>query len=94
VSAQAQRATVIERLRAVHLRMVDAILAGDGLAGVAALAAAEAGGAVAIVVPRLGACVASGPLEELPALRRYVGEGLRGRAVAVPDGVVAEVPIV
>jgi sugar diacid utilization regulator len=93
VSAQAQRATVIERLRAVHLRMVDAVLAGDGLAGVCSLTAGEAGGVVAIVVPRLGACVASGPLEELPALRRYVGERVRGRAVVVPDGVVAEVPI-
>src|SRR5580765_8100993 len=75
--------TMAERLRAVHLRMVDVVLGGDGLEGVAALAAGETGGVVAIVVPRLGAAAASGP----------VGERARGRAAAVPAGVVAEVPI-
>jgi DNA-binding PucR family transcriptional regulator len=86
-------APVVERLRAVHLRMVDVVLAGEGLEGVAALAAGETGGVVAVVVPRLGAAAASGPLDELPALRRYVGERTHGRAAAVPPGVVAEVPI-
>jgi sugar diacid utilization regulator len=86
-------ATVMERLRAVHLRMVDAVLGGDGLEGVAQLAAGETGGVVAIVVPRLGAAAASGPVAELSALRRYVGERARARAAAVPPGVIAEVPI-
>src|SRR3954447_14479707 len=86
-------ATVVERLRAVHLRMVDAVLSGDGLEGVAALAAGETGGVVAIVVPRLGAAASSAPLPELGALRRYVSERARGRAAGVPVGVVAEVPI-
>src|SRR3954465_7542074 len=85
--------TVMERLRAVHLRMVDAVLGGDGLEGVAQLAASETGGVVAIVVPRLGAAAASGPVAELSALRRYVGDRARPRAAAVPPGVVAEVPI-
>src|SRR4051812_24711261 len=85
--------TVMERVRAVHLRMVDAVLGGDGLEGVATLAAGETGGVVATVVPRLGAAAASAPVAELPALRRYVGERARGRAAAVPAGVVAEVPI-
>ena len=85
--------TVMERVRAVHLRMVDAVLGGDGLEGVATLAAGETGGVVAIVVPRLGAAAASAPVAELPALRRYVGERARGRAAGVPPGVVAEVPI-
>jgi len=66
--------TVMERVRAVHLRMVDAVLGGDGLEGVAQLAAGETGGVVAIVVPRLGAAAASGSVPELSALRRYVGE--------------------
>src|SRR3954465_9477291 len=65
--------TVMERLRAVHLRMVDAVLGGDGLEGVAQLAAGETGGVVAIVVPRLGAAAASGPGAELSVLRRYGG---------------------
>src|SRR6188472_1077537 len=86
-------ATVMERVRAIHLRMVDAVLSGDGLEGVATLAAGETGGVVAVVVPRLGAAAASAPVAELPALRRYVGERARNRAAVVPPGVVAEVPI-
>src|SRR4051812_45614744 len=93
MEAAMRGATVVERLRAVHLRMVDVVLGGEGLEGVAALAAGETGGVVAIVVPRLGAAAASAPLDELPALRRYVSERARGRAAAVPAGVVAEVPI-
>ncbi len=93
MNAQPIRATVMERLRAVHLRMVDAVLGGDGLEGVAGLAAGETGGVVAIVVPRLGAAVGSGPAD-LAGLRRYVGERARSRAAGVPAGVVAEVPIV
>ena len=50
-------ATLVERLRAVHLEMMDAVLGGDGLGRVAQLAADAAGAAVAIVVPRLGAAV-------------------------------------
>src|SRR6185503_6343490 len=34
---------IVERLRAVHLEMVDAVLGGDGLDKVAALAAGEEG---------------------------------------------------
>ena len=67
----------MERLRAVHLEMVDAVLGGDGLQQVAALAAEAAGAPVAIVVPRLGAAVASGPEgtvrdSTLEEIRRYV----------------------
>lgn len=51
--------SLVERLRAVHLQMLDAVLTGDGLAAVADLAAGAAGGPVAIVVPRLGVAVAS-----------------------------------
>jgi sugar diacid utilization regulator len=86
-------ASAVERVRAVHLRMVDAVLGGDGLEGVAALAAGETGGVVAIVVPRLGAAAASGAVADMAALRRYVSERSRGRTAAVPPGVVAEVPI-
>src|SRR4051812_45133923 len=87
------RGSVMDRVRAVHLRMVDAVLGGDGLEGVATLAAGETGGVVAIVVPRLGASAASAPVAELAALRRYVSERSRGRTAAVPPGVAAEVPI-
>ena len=41
------------------VRMVDAVLAGDGLDAVAALTAEATGGAVAIVLPAVGAAVAA-----------------------------------
>jgi DNA-binding PucR family transcriptional regulator len=81
--------SLVERLRAVHLQMLDAVLTGDGLGAVADLAAEAAGGPVAMVVPRLGVAVASaGGEAALPAIRRYVGEQR-----SVPSEVVAEVPI-
>jgi sugar diacid utilization regulator len=86
--------TLVERLRAVHLRMLDAVLTGDGLQAVAELAAAAAGGPVAVVVPRLGVAVVSGGGETaLTAVRRYLGEQSRNRVVPVPTEIVAEVPI-
>jgi sugar diacid utilization regulator len=87
-------ASLVERLRAVHLQMLDAVLTGDGLAAVAELAAGASGGPVAIVVPRLGVAVASSGGEAvLGAVRRYVGEQGRGRVASVPPEIVAEVPI-
>jgi len=86
--------SLVERLRAVHLRMLDAVLTGDGLVAVAHLAAEAAGGPVAIVVPRLGvAVVSAGGEPALGGVRRYVGEQGRGRVAPVPGEVVAEVPI-
>jgi sugar diacid utilization regulator len=90
-------ASLVERLRDVHLQMVDAVLAGDGLGRVAELAAEAAGGPVAIVVPRIGVAAAAGArgaaAGSLPALKRYVSDRLRDRPAEVPDTVVSEVPI-
>ncbi|HWT26177.1 MAG TPA: helix-turn-helix domain-containing protein, partial [Solirubrobacteraceae bacterium] len=48
----------------------------------------------AIVIPRLGAAVASpGAGADLQALRRYVGDRTKDRPAQVPGGVAAEVPI-
>ncbi len=89
--------SLVERLRAVHLQMLDAVLTGDGLSAVADLAAGAAGGPVAIVVPRLGVAVASSGGEPvLGAVRRYVGNTSHppsGRVAPVPSEIVAEVPI-
>ena len=86
--------SLVERLRAVHLQMLDAVLTGDGLSAVADLAAEAAGGPVAVVVPRLGVAVVSdGGDGALQAVRRYIGEQGRGRVAPVPAEVVAEVPI-
>jgi PucR family transcriptional regulator, purine catabolism regulatory protein len=86
---------LVERLRAVHLAMLDAVLGGEGLPRVAALAAEAAAAPVAIVVPRLGvAAVAPGAGDEtLAALRRYVSDRVKDRPAQVPPIVAAEVPI-
>jgi len=86
----ARHPSLVERLRAVHLEMVDAVLGGDGLGRVAQLAADATGGIVAIVVPRLGAAATSaGGPRDLAPLRRYVGDRSKQR----PAGLLAEVPI-
>jgi len=90
-------ATLVERLRALHLRMVDAVLSGDGLERVAELAADAVGGVVAIVVPRLGTAVlapAGTPAaERLGELRHYVADCVQDRPSHAPGGLAAEVPI-
>ena len=89
-------ATLVERLRGLHLRMVDAVLTGDGLERVAELAAEAVGGTVAIVVPRLGCAVMAPPgsmTERLPELRRYVGDCVADRLSHPPRGVAIEIPI-
>jgi hypothetical protein len=86
---------LLQKLRAVHLEMVDAVLGGEGLQRVAGLAAKATGGAVSIVIPRLSAAVISGDDggPELAGLRRYVGERVKDHPAPVPKGVTAEVPI-
>ena len=89
--------TLVERLRGVHLEMVDAVLAGDGLQRVAELAAESAGGPVAIVVPRIGiaalAPAGGAAAKQLDSLRSYVGDRLKDRPARVPAAVAAEVPV-
>ena len=89
--------SLVERLRGVHLEMVEAVLGGSGLGRVAELAAAAAGGPVAVVVPRLGLAVAApqGSAAEaaLPVLRRYVADRVKDRPTRVPLVLVAEAPI-
>ncbi len=94
-SGAAGEGSLVERLRQLHLRMVDAVLGGEGLARVAELACEAAGGPVAIVVPRLGAAVLA-PADDagdLASIRRYVADRTKDRPTQVPDGLLAEVPI-
>jgi sugar diacid utilization regulator len=95
MSGKAERAAgpLIERLRGVHLAMVEAVLGGDGLREVARLAAAAAGAPVAIVVPRLDAAAAWPDGTDTDVLGAYVADRLRDRPANVPEGVAAEVPI-
>jgi sugar diacid utilization regulator len=80
------------RLRTVHMEMVAAVVAGEGLGRVCALAAAAVGAPVAVVVPRLGACVGGGEVDPAP-LRGYVEAKLRGRPAPVPAAVRLEVAV-
>src|SRR4051812_12454690 len=95
--AAAAPPSLVERLRAVHLRMVDAVLGGDGLGRVAELAAEAAGGPVAVVVPRLGAAVVAPESargdEVVDVLRRHVADRIRDRPAPLPDWLLTEVPI-
>jgi DNA-binding PucR family transcriptional regulator len=87
-------APLVERLRSVHLRMVDAVLSGEGLGRVAELAAEATGAPVAIVIPRLGpAALSPGAQVDVGALRRYVGDRARGRPASVPAEIGGEVPV-
>src|SRR6201990_3091458 len=97
-SAASPAGSLVERLRSVHLKMVDAVLGGDGLQQVAALAAEAAGAPVAIVVPRLDAAAAAGGEggvrdQVLEEVRRYVADRVRDRPSQVPEALAAEVPI-
>ena len=62
------------RLRTVHMDMVAAVVAGEGLGRLSALAAEAVGAPVAVVVPRLGAHVGGRDVELAPvrACRRMV----------------------
>jgi hypothetical protein len=75
--------------------MIDAVLAGGGIAPVAALAAAKLGGTVAIVLPAEDVAVAEPALtdERSAVLARYVADRLLARPVKVPAGLAAEVPV-
>ena len=89
------RRPLVERLRAVHLQMVDAVLAGDGLG--ARGRAGRRGGGRAGRDRRAAAgrrrSPSPGARADLGALRRYVGDRCRGRPAPVPPGVGGEVPI-
>ena len=77
----------MERLRAVHLQMVDAVLTGDGLERVAQLAAAATGGAGRDRRPPAGGGGGVRARAWTPApLRRYVAERMRDRAGAGAAG--------
>lgn len=71
-------------MRDLHAKMLAALLSGEGLPAVAELAAEEAGGPVAIVVPGRGLAVASDDSIDLEALTRSVVEQLAGSEPGVP----------
>jgi sugar diacid utilization regulator len=77
--------------------MIEAVLAGDGLAGVAELASQAAGAPVALLVPELGfeTVAPAGAVDDRrrAALAQYGADRAGDRPVTVPEGVLAEAPI-
>src|SRR4051795_9297047 len=90
--AGADAPPLVERLRAVHSAMIDAVLRREGVHRIAELAAESAGAEVAIVVPRLGVAVRV-PDGDTEPLARYVAGRIRDRPAPVPAGVAAEVAV-
>jgi sugar diacid utilization regulator len=80
-------------MRDLHARMLAALLSGEGLRGVADLAAEEAGGPVAIVLPARGLAAASSDELALDDLVAAARQRLRGERPDGPDGLVAEQPV-
>src|ERR671918_3040475 len=84
-------------MRDIHTRMLAAVLDGEGLRGLAELAASEAGGPVAIVLPARGVAAASSDEIDLDPLAARSSKRLRGgRDVKAGGGgeeVIAEHPV-
>ena len=78
----------------LHARMLGALLAGEGLAGVAELAAAEAGRPVAILLPARGMSASSDAGLDLGELAAYAAGLGRGEGAAEPGAVEALEPVV
>jgi len=77
----------------LHARMLAAVLGGQGLDGVAEVAAAEAGGQVAILLPARGLAGVAPAQRELDELMAYVGERVRGADGEPPEPVALEAPV-
>ena len=95
VAVSAGVPTLVERLRRVHQKMVDAALVGDGFDRMAELAAEEAERPVAIVVPALDVAVVwpGQRPDALDSLEHFAGERVEGRPAEFPAGIDLLVPI-
>jgi len=78
----------------LQARMVNAILEGHGLRGVAELAAVEAGGPVAIVLPARGLAAASDDQVPLADLAAAVAERMRATNGGAPGDFAGAQPVV
>jgi hypothetical protein len=80
------------QLREVHLGMLDAVLAGGGIASVARLAAGALDGSVVVALPGLGLTVGAPDADDrrIGAVRRHV----EYRSAPTPLDLAAEAPVV
>jgi sugar diacid utilization regulator len=77
-------------MRELSTRMIEAVLDGDGLQGVAELAAAEAGSPVAIVLPPRGLAARAPGGGELNGLAEYAKARVAETEAATPDLIALE----
>jgi sugar diacid utilization regulator len=77
-------------MRELSTRMIEAVLDGEGLQGVAELAAAEAGGPVAIVLPPRGLAARAPGGGELNGLAEYAKARVTETAATAPDPIALE----
>jgi sugar diacid utilization regulator len=77
-------------MRELSTRMIEAVLDGEGLQGVAELAAAEAGCPVAIVLPPRGLAARAPDGGELNGLAEYAKARVAETAASAPDPIVLE----
>ena len=77
-------------MRELSTRMIEAVLDGEGLQGVADLAAAEAGGPVAILLPPRGLAARAPEAGEMNGLDEYAKERLARTEATAPYPVAIE----
>ena len=77
-------------MRELSTRMIEAVLDGEGLQGVVELAAAEAGGAVAIILPPRGLAARAPGGGELNGLAEYAKARLADIRATAPDSIALE----
>src|SRR4051794_32075046 len=80
-------------MRELSTRMIEAVLDGEGLQGVAELAAAEAGGPVAIVLPPRGLAASAPGGGELNGLAEYARARVARIEASAPEPIALERPI-
>jgi sugar diacid utilization regulator len=80
-------------MRELSTRMIEAVLEGEGLQGVAELAAAEAGGPVAIVLPPRGLAARAPGGSEMNGLAEYAKARVAETQATAPDPIALERPI-
>src|SRR5687767_7777554 len=81
-------------MRELHTRMLEAVLDGDGLRGVAELASAEARGSVAIVLPARGLAARAPDGSELNGLAEYARRRLEDGEATPPQPIAHEAAVV
>lgn len=81
-------------MRELSTRMIEAVLDGEGLRGVAELASAEAGGPVAIVLPSRALAARAPGDEELNGLAEYARARVADEQATPPEPLAGEQPVV